>query len=323
MLRTLTSSLAALALALVLPGCKDDLGPLQATWATTAEQWQKKIEALNADDVVQTAKLARLCSTPGLDPTNVAAKTCAELTLGAAPEKAQLEALGSAMQRHGAVVGAAIGRGKRMPALAAIEASNTEMINLLARVTDNAQRRRVASKALEEVVTSEVDAAQKAAAAAEARAALWRQAATERTPLELTDIRFVARTAELESPEAGTQRQLEQLVLWANTCPRLTFSITAHESRELTAAQAKALTDGRAAAVKTFLIEHGVAPTKILSATGSGSKVQLADEPAPQSEAATAMNPDELEALRNKNRRITIQAAAVCPVGERAALVRP
>jgi outer membrane protein OmpA-like peptidoglycan-associated protein len=75
--------------------------------------------------------------------------------------------------------------------------------------------------------------------------------------------------------------------------------------------------------VKKFLFDNGVAPSKIVSATGSGSKKPIVDEPEPASEAAKAMNPEELEALRNKNRRLTLQAVNVCPVAERAEVVQP
>jgi outer membrane protein OmpA-like peptidoglycan-associated protein len=309
--RSIAPYLAALGLAVA--GCKDDLKPITASWETVTAEWQTRIDALTADELAQSRKLEGLCATPGLDPGNVSAKNCVELKGPQPGDKAQLETLVTALPRQRAAVAKAISRGKGVEVSAAIEGAKTELTAMLSRVFDTNQLRGEAIKQLEETVTQELEAAKTAASAAAAKALLWKQASTERKPLELTDIRFTQGTAQLEGPEAGLQSQLEELVVWANSCPALTFSITAHESRELPAEEARKLTDGRAAAVKKFLVEHGVAPSKVIRATGNGSKTPIADEPDPLSPAAKAMNPEELEALRNKNRRITIEAVGVCP----------
>ncbi len=321
-MRRFVASSTAVLLGLLLSGCKDDLKPVTATWNTTATEWQAKVDALKADDAEQAQKVISLCSTEGLDPTNVAAKTCAEMKVSTESDKAQLEALTTAMTRNRAVVDAAIKRGKLLEVTVAMEAAKSEMTTLLARVSDNAQLRRDATKGLQAAVTQEFEAAKAAAIAAEAKAALWADAATERKPLELTDIRFTKGTAQLEPAEAGEQTQLQEIVAWANSCPALSFSITAHASKEIAAADAKKMTDGRALAVKKFLVENGVAPSKIASAVGVGAKKPVVDEPEPTSQAAKDMNPDELEALRNKNRGITVQAVELCP-RERAELTAP
>ena len=310
-------------LGLLFAGCKDDLKPVIATWTPLAAQWQSQVDLLTTDDVTQTRKVNGLCSTEGLDPGNVATKTCAELKVTSQSDKAQLETLVAALSRHRQTVDATIVRGKRLEVSVVMEAAKTELTALIARATDNAQLRREASKQLQTVVDQELDTARALAVVAAAKAMKWKQASTERTPLELTEIRFTRGTAQLEGPEAGAQSQLQEVIVWANSCPALSFSINAHESKELAPAQAKKLTDGRAAAVRKFLVDNGVAASKIVGATGNGSTRPIVDEPEAASLTAAAMNPEELEALRNKNRRVTIQAVEVCQTAERAELSAP
>ncbi len=310
-------------LGLLLAGCRDDLKQMSTGWSAVKAEWQTKAEVLKLDDAEQAKRFVALCSFAGLDPGNVASKSCVELKVTDQADRAQLEALLTGIARQEVAVDQSVGRGKRLAASAAIETAKEEVTMLFARVTDSAQLRREALKGLQLAVTQELEAAKTAAIVAETKALLWRRASIDRTPLELTDIRFTQGTAELEGPEAGKQRQLQELLVWANSCPSLTFSVAAHESKELAPAQAQTLTDGRALAVLKFLVANGVAPAKIVSATGNGAKRPIADEPAATSAAAKAMNPDELEALRNKNRRITVQAVGVCVEGERAELSRP
>jgi outer membrane protein OmpA-like peptidoglycan-associated protein len=318
MYRSLAPTLTALAL--FCTGCKDDLKPATEAWTTVSTDWQSKVEALGLDSADQAKRLDALCKTEGLDPSNVAGKSCAELKVTQESDRSQLETLAAATTRHREIVAQAIKRGKLLEVQVAMDAAKAEVTMLLARATDNAQLRRDAGKALEAAVAQEIEAAKTAQLAAEAKAELWRQAALERRPLDLTDIHFTGRTRDLEPPEAGAQPQLQQLADWANSCAGLTFNITAHESKDLAPAEAKRLTDGRALAVKNYLIEHGVTVGKIVAATGAGSKQPVVEEPPPDSDAAKAMNPDDLEALRAKNRRITVQAVTVCPRAERAEL---
>ncbi len=322
MRRSIVAS-SVVALGLLVSGCKDDLRPVTAAWAVTTTEWQAKVEALKADDAELNQKMNGLCSTEGLDPANPAAKTCAELKVTQQTDKLELEALVAALGRNRAVVEQAMARGKLLEVSVLIDAAKGELTPMLARVTDNAQLRREASKRLQSAVTQEFEAAKASAIAAEAKAMVWKQAAADKTALELTDIRFNPGTSELETAEAGAQKQLQELAVWANSCPALTFSITAHTSKELAATDAKRLTEGRAAAVRKFLVENGVAPAKIVSAVGAGSKKPIAEEPEPASEAATTKTPADLEALRNKNRRLTIQAVTPCPDGERAEVAAP
>jgi len=309
-------------LGLVVAGCKDDLRPMTAEWNTVTAKWQTRADALKASGLDQTQKLSALCATAGLDPGNVAAKTCAGLKETQLTDQAQFDTLRSSMARHQAEVAKAIKRGKGPEVSAAMEAAKGEVTALLGRVSDKGEPRDEALKSLQAAVTSELEAAKVAAIAAEAKAELWRQAAVDRKPLELTDVRFTKGTAELEAPDSVAQSQLQEFKVWANRCPELRFTITSHESKELAAAEAMKLTRKRAVAVEKFLVDNGVAASKIVRASGNGSKTQIADEPAPASAAARAMNPEELEALRNKNRRITIQAVDVCPEVLRGELVR-
>jgi outer membrane protein OmpA-like peptidoglycan-associated protein len=307
-------------LSLLGAACRDDLTTTSAEWSTTTDGWQTRVDALVADQVAQGQKIDGWCATPGLDPGNVAAKTCAALKVTRTSEQANLEALVGAMARHLGAVDRAMGKGKLPDITPAKEAAKAELTALLGRVEGDALPRREAAKALEGAVTSEVEAAKVAALAASAKAELWRQASAERKPLELTDIRFTKGTAELE---AGGQRQLDELTAWANGCPGLTFSITAHDSKERANAEAVELTGKRAAAVKRFLVDAGVVASRVVSVSGHGSSTPVADEPEPTSAAALAMNPDELETLRNKNRRITVQAVATCHPGLHAEWALP
>jgi len=317
----LSCSVAAVSL-LMVTGCKDDLKPVTATWSASAADWQAKADALKKEDAEQMQKINGVCSTEGLDPGNVAAKSCAELKMSIESDKTQLDSLNEAMARHKVLVDASIGRGKLLEVSVAMDAARAEVNTLLARVTQNTDLRRESSKKLQEAVTVEFEAAKAAALAAEAKAAMWRAAAAEKKPLQLTDIRFMKGTAQLEGAEAGEQTQLQEVVAWANGCPALTFSITAHESKELPAAEAMKLTNARAQAVKKYLVDNGVAATKIVSAKGEGFKTTIADEPDPTAPAAKEMNPADLETLRGKNRRTTIQAVEACPA-ERAEVVSP
>lgn len=312
----------AIASLLLVASCKDDLKPVTETWNASAAEWQAKIDALKKEDADQRQQISGVCATEGLDPTNVAAKTCGELKMSADSDKGQTDALTEGMGRHKALVDAAIKRGKLLEVSVAMDAAKAELNTLLARATQTIELRRETTKKLNEAVAVEFEAAKAAAQASEAKAALWKQAAMEKKPLELTDIRFTKGTAQLEGEEAGEQKQLKEVVAWANGCPAMTFSITAHESKELPAADAMKLTNARALAVKKYLIDNGVAANKIVSAKGEGFKNPVADEPEPTAPAAKDMNPEDLETLRAKNRRTTIQAVEACPA-ERAEVVNP
>lgn len=301
------------AIAVLLGGCHDDLRPVTASWTEQSKQWHGKVEALKNDDTAQAQKISGLCATEGLDPASSAAKACAELKVTSQSDKAGLDGLGAALARHKAGVDQALARGKRLEVAVAIDAANAEIPLLIARVADDAQLRKEAGRGLEAAVTEEFEIARAAAITAEARALTWKQAAVDRTPLELTAIRFQKDAAALEP---GAQNELQELVTWASSCAGLTFSITAHGAAQPQTQMEQRLTDARAAAVKKFLVDNGVAATRILSATGIGARKPIAAEP----EAAAALSPEALERLRTANHRVTIQAVSVCPMGERAEL---
>jgi outer membrane protein OmpA-like peptidoglycan-associated protein len=295
----------AFCLVAVLCGCNDDVRPLAARWEETSQDWGRKLAALKADQIEQTKRMTDFTNAPGLNPDGPVAKGAASLQTSSENDQLALEVLSTAVARHLAAVPEALAKRKRDAAVRAIDAANAEVVPLLARVTESAEVRRLEVKSLGVAVNQELEDTREAQR--------WDAAAVERAPLELTNIRFLEGTAELEAPE--NQRELEKLIAWANGCPSLSFSLTGHTSRELEAKEALALTENRVATVKKFLIDHGVPARKIVTAAGAGWSTPVVEEPEPGTSAALEMRPAALEALRAKNRRITVQTVSTCKVG--------
>ena len=131
---------------------------------------------------------------------------------------------------------------------------------------------------------------------------------------DFSDIDFQAGSAEFDFTHPGSKATLDRLVKFAQSCEQLRFALTGHTSREGKPALNKALSLTRAEAVKRYLITAGVAAAKVTGTLGLGSARTMIDEPEPGTPAEAAMAPDELEARRRKNRRVTVDVSTACAV---------
>lgn len=129
---------------------------------------------------------------------------------------------------------------------------------------------------------------------------------------DFSDIDFAVGASDFDFTHPASKATLERLVAFARSCDQLQFNITGHTSREGKPAGNKALSLARAEAVKTYLVSAGIPAGRITKTDGLGSEHTMVDEPEPGSPAEAAMAPDELEARRRKNRRITVMVTVPC-----------
>lgn len=131
--------------------------------------------------------------------------------------------------------------------------------------------------------------------------------------LDFQNVFFYKNTDKFNLEMNETEAELRKMKEYLDQCPEIRVVVEGHASREGNEKNNQRLSDIRAKATKKWLIDNGVAAEKIVGTKGYGSRVNAVTEPAPNSKDAKAMNPDELEALRKKNRRITVAVQTDCP----------
>ena len=130
------------------------------------------------------------------------------------------------------------------------------------------------------------------------------------TKVDFPDILFVVNTDEFNFDVPETAGNLAKLLAYVNQCDRLGVQIEGHASSEGNPKRNQELSDLRAKRVVRWLIDQGVNPGKLQGAIGYGSSRPAVPEPT--AAAAKKMPVDELEAIRRKNRRITVVVRRGC-----------
>lgn len=127
------------------------------------------------------------------------------------------------------------------------------------------------------------------------------------------DIRFVVDTDEFDTSQPETEQNLQELLAYMQeSCDELEVMIEGHASADGPPARNRELSKLRAQKVQQWLIDQGVAPSKIRGTMGFGSSMPRVVEPSPA--VARTMSKDELEAIRRQNRRIEIAVLRECKV---------
>lgn len=127
------------------------------------------------------------------------------------------------------------------------------------------------------------------------------------------DIRFVVNTDEFDTTQPETEKNLQELLTYMQeSCDDLQVMIEGHASADGPAERNRELSKLRAQRVQQWLIDQGVAPTKIRGAMGFGSSMPRVVEPSPA--VAKTMTKDQLETIRRQNRRIEIAVLRDCKV---------
>lgn len=127
------------------------------------------------------------------------------------------------------------------------------------------------------------------------------------------DIRFKVNTDEFDFDQPETEKNLRELLTYMNeSCDELQVMIEGHASADGPKDRNKQLSEMRAQRVRQWLLEQGVAPTKIRGAVGYGSAMPRVTEPSPAQ--MKKMTKDQIETIRRQNRRIEVSVLRECTV---------
>lgn len=121
-------------------------------------------------------------------------------------------------------------------------------------------------------------------------------------------ILFIVNTDKFDLTVPGTIENLNKIKALVEQCPDLKVEIEGHASSEGEAKRNQELSEMRAAAVKSWLVQQGVDPSKVVNTIGYGSTKPLIPEPK-QSKKVSA---DQVEAARKQNRRIAVRVVETC-----------
>lgn len=125
------------------------------------------------------------------------------------------------------------------------------------------------------------------------------------TKIDFPDILFIVNSDEFNFNEPSTIASLKKLLEYMQQCDNLGVVIEGHASEEGNPKRNQVLSEKRAKKVRAWLLEQGVAPSKILGAIGYGStRPKIKEQP--------TMTPQEREQARKTNRRITISVERPC-----------
>lgn len=130
------------------------------------------------------------------------------------------------------------------------------------------------------------------------------------TKTDFPEILFIVGTANFNFEEPGTTEALAKLLAYVKQCDNLRVMIEGHTSSEGGNVINQPLSTHRAEAVRTWLIQQGVTPTKIFGTVGYASTRPNLKEPT--GKALKAMSAKALDDLRGKNRRITVAVQHGC-----------
>lgn len=279
-------------------GCNEDLTQITGVWKASEAKWSD-----------QAARLARslddLQGRLGALPANAAGREAADAALKAC--RSQLAHLEEILVNSRTAISEAARAGKVAVVEEAISANETTWTAASSRLAEACDG---AGKLLVEVEERARLAAVAAAKAPDIAdpAALKDGAAFDFSRLDFNPGKDSFSFARKESRET-----LDTLVEFGKRCPELLFELVGHTSREGAARANLRLSEQRAAAVKRYLIAHGIEAKKISRASGVGGGEPLVEEPEPDSKEAKAIEVAKLEEIRNRNRRITVLIVKGCP----------
>jgi outer membrane protein OmpA-like peptidoglycan-associated protein len=125
------------------------------------------------------------------------------------------------------------------------------------------------------------------------------------------DIRFRLNSDEFDFEQPETRENLNELLTYMReSCENLQVMLEGHASGEGPAERNRELSDLRARRVQAWLLEQGIAPSKIRGAMGYGAQQPRVREPS--AAAAKRMSREQLESVRRLNRRIEVAILKDC-----------
>jgi len=116
---------------------------------------------------------------------------------------------------------------------------------------------------------------------------------------------FIVNTDKFDMTVPGTMESLNKIHALVEQCPDIRVEIEGHASTEGTTVRNQELSELRAGAVKNWIINQGVSPTKITRTIGYGSSRPVIPEPKRGTK-------DQIEAARKQNRRIAVRVVETC-----------
>ncbi len=130
------------------------------------------------------------------------------------------------------------------------------------------------------------------------------------TKTDFPEILFIVGTADFNFAEPGTAGALAKLLAYVKQCDNLRVMIEGHTSKEGGDKINQPLSTHRAEAVRTWLIQQGVNIKSISGTVGYASTRENLKEPS--GKALKSITAAQLEAIRVKNRRITVAIVHGC-----------
>ncbi len=116
---------------------------------------------------------------------------------------------------------------------------------------------------------------------------------------------FIVNTDEFNTKVPGNMQNLNSIKALANQCNGLQLEIQGFASSEGTPERNQELSEMRARKVKSWLLEQGVDPAKIVRTVGYGTRYPMVRE-------RTDVSAEELESERVQNRRIAVKVVKAC-----------
>jgi outer membrane protein OmpA-like peptidoglycan-associated protein len=133
---------------------------------------------------------------------------------------------------------------------------------------------------------------------------------------------FIVNTDNFDMSQPGTMDNLQKIRAMIDQCPNLQVEVEGHASSEGQVSRNQELSDMRAQRVRSWLVQQGVNPSKIVGVVGYGSSRPAVPEPgAPQrvkrhgkwvNVGGGGASPEQIEAARKQNRRIAIRIVHSC-----------
>lgn len=133
------------------------------------------------------------------------------------------------------------------------------------------------------------------------------------TKVDFPDILFIVDTDQFNYDYPGTSRNLAKLLSYVQQCEGLEIMIGGHASSEGADDYNQNLSEKRAKKVKEWLLDQGVTAAKISGSLGYGEREPKVKEPT--GKELKAISPEDLEAIRKQNRRISVEVTKTCSEG--------
>lgn len=273
-----------------LVGCSEDLGPVTAAWNQLSQTVTAKIAAFKSQYASLQAAVKALPTAADADSAGKALKAKVDQAL--ATHGQSLGALDSLLSTAKGSFDEAVKGGKIVDVQKVIDETKTRFDQLSASLTGSAAG-----------VTGLIDQYRKHAAEM-----------AKPVDTDFTDLDFKPGTAQFLFTHPSSKATLGKLVSYMKSCPELVVDLVGHTSNEGSDAKNVALSVERAKTVEKYLVtKAGVEAKKFREIRGVGARENVVPEPAPGSPEAKAMGAKALEAIRHKNRRITVHPVTPCP----------